>query len=360
MPEASSPRLNPICTFVCSLCLEEEGTSEKKVTLSACSHDKSCKDCLVKWIQKEECSSQSVATCPFCRVSIVAQDVFALLGREFEPRRPCAAEELMDVGAEGVDELTLHWLRENTKVCEGCGYNVEKESGCDLIICLCGWRFCFNCGEPGGDCDCNPGHDFDEDEEYPEVEDGPIMRNGVVDMRACIRRRVIRRQREWQLEDNDEEAVIMESMKQSHEAWLFLNSPKDLQVLEQLTCKKRFDVRWARNRKVYGEKEQLSVDECISSGEWLFNHSTRVGSLNHLVWLSKHSQTAKHFNDICWHENGGYFNIYGEVCQYVYCRHCPRARNEKEYHSRDIEASRNMSFPFNHDEEDDEVSYVSV
>ena len=56
------------------------------------------------------------------------------------------------------------------------------------------------------------------------------MRNGVVDMRACIRRRVVRREREWQMEDNDEEVVIMESMKQSPETWLFLNSPKDVQV----------------------------------------------------------------------------------------------------------------------------------
>ena len=336
MPEASSPQLKPTNAdmFICSLCCEQ-GTKEKRFKLF-CSHDKSCNDCLVKWIQKEECSGQSTATCPFCRVSIISRDVVALLGREFMPRQACASQELVGVGEEGVDQLTLDWLRENTRVCEGCGSNVEKESGCDLIICLCGWRFCFNCGEPGGECDCNPGHDFEEDE-YPEVEDGPITRNGVVDMRACIRRRVVRREREWQMEDNDEEVVIMESMKQSPEAWLFLNSPKDLKVCSQLTCKTRFEVRWARDKKVYRKEEQLSVDEFISSGGWLFNHCTRVGSLNHLLRLSYHSQRAHHFKDIDWHKNGGYFNIYGEVCQYVHCRHCQLARNEKEYQIRESE-----------------------
>ena len=92
MSEAGSPRL----MFICSICCEEGTQKQKRVTLSSCSHE-SCNDCLVKWIQKEEFSNQSAATCPFCRVSIVAEDVFALLGREFQPRRPCEAQGLMDM-----------------------------------------------------------------------------------------------------------------------------------------------------------------------------------------------------------------------------------------------------------------------
>ena len=30
----------------------------------------------------------------------------------------------------------------------------------NLIECLCGYRFCYQCNSPGGRCECNQGHGF--------------------------------------------------------------------------------------------------------------------------------------------------------------------------------------------------------
>jgi len=132
--------------FLCPLCCEE---TTDNATLSATCRHESCKSCLVKWIEKEEDSGQTTPpTCPFCRLAMEQEDVLALLGRAFQPRRAVESHESV------ADELTLDWLRENTKLCGGCGSRVEKESGCDFVVCLCGWRFCFNCGAHEADCDC--------------------------------------------------------------------------------------------------------------------------------------------------------------------------------------------------------------
>lgn len=140
---------HPSNTFLCPLCCEETAAC---TTLSTC-HHQSCKSCLAKWIEREEISGQTASpTCPFCRLAMGQVDVHAILERAFQPTRAVVAYEVRD--DDDVGELTLHWLHEHTKLCQGCGSNIEKESGCDLVICLCGWRFCFNCGSHEGACEC--------------------------------------------------------------------------------------------------------------------------------------------------------------------------------------------------------------
>lgn len=150
----------------CPLCFEETDSRSPSgnnvVVLSTCKHH-SCRTCLVKWIQKEEASGQTKPpTCPFCRSSICNKDVQVVLGRPFKPRQPRAEASFDD---DEMDDLTMQWLGEHTVPCRGCGSHIEKKDGCNLLECLCGFRFCYGCGAVGGDCECNPDHWFEGDAE---------------------------------------------------------------------------------------------------------------------------------------------------------------------------------------------------
>ena len=36
------------------------------------------------------------------------------------------------------DSETKNWLTANTKACPKCGKPVEKNGGCNLVVCMCG------------------------------------------------------------------------------------------------------------------------------------------------------------------------------------------------------------------------------
>ncbi len=46
-----------------------------------------------------------------------------------------------------IEELTLHWIKQNTMLCRVSGNWVERSEGCDHMECLCGHQFCNRCGE---------------------------------------------------------------------------------------------------------------------------------------------------------------------------------------------------------------------
>ncbi|KAL7539418.1 hypothetical protein ACHAWF_006403 [Thalassiosira exigua] len=270
----------------CQLCYEE---SSSIVTVSNCKH-KSCRACLTTWIQKEESSGPTAKpTCPFCRVLISKEDVIALLGRPFQPKKAV-------VEAGEVDELTLQWLNEHTKLCEGCGSRIEKVSGCNLIECLCGWRFCFGCGSPGGRCGCNRGHGFLN---TAPVTDAPIRDDtGQVAMRYCIRRRAVRptRLRLRGQQRFDEAARWKHSDKNaavctSNGRWLF-SFVQDAKCIKMLAQQLRHElVQRERDRR----KKQLKIAEtarwaysdknasvCTSNGRWIFSSKNLNGSVRML------------------------------------------------------------------------------
>lgn len=188
----------------CPLCCEEN-ISDGVMVLSICKHQ-SCRSCLVKWIEREEASGQSTPpTCPFCRSMIGDGDVYEILQRHFQPRecRAVNSEEDND-DADVLDELTLQWMNEHTVTCGGCGIGIEKSDGCDLMECLCGYRFCYRCGVAGGECNCNPGHIFVSDacflNDRNEGTYEPIRdEHGYVDIRSTIDRRERQRQQRLDL-----------------------------------------------------------------------------------------------------------------------------------------------------------------
>jgi len=166
--------------FVCSLCCDDVSRDES-ITLAACNHQR-CILCMRKWIEKHEYSSQAISlTCPFCRSSIHDDKVFVVLGRPLKKR-----EALTQSDIDEIDELTLQWLTDQTTLCPGCGSRVEKVDGCDHMTCLCGCKFCFECGEVR--CICADDGVAYEGEEEPIRDD-----NGIVNQRLCMLRRNGRR-----------------------------------------------------------------------------------------------------------------------------------------------------------------------
>lgn len=181
--------LCPIC------CGEDLSTSDNSsITLTTCGHA-SCKSCLVKWVEREESSGQTMSpTCPFCRVVISDADVLVILARPFKTREVLPDDSNID---EEIDELTLQWLNEHTKVCQGCGTRVEKSFGCDHMECLCGYRFCYNCGSPGGICRCGNSRTFLHSR-GSGLDDLIRDANGRVDFRSTFMQRKVRRECEQQ------------------------------------------------------------------------------------------------------------------------------------------------------------------
>jgi len=104
--------------------------------------------------------------------------VIAILGRPFKQR-----EALARPANEEIDDLTLQWFNDQTKLCPGCGSRVEKLDGCDHMTCLCGCGFCFKCGSMR--CLCNG----DEGTSYATEEEPIRDTNGIVNLRACISRK---------------------------------------------------------------------------------------------------------------------------------------------------------------------------
>jgi ariadne-1 len=45
---------------------------------------------------------------------------------------------------------TVNWITVNTKSCPKCHKPVDKNGGCNLVVCICGQAFCWLCGAPTG------------------------------------------------------------------------------------------------------------------------------------------------------------------------------------------------------------------
>ncbi|ONI32775.1 hypothetical protein PRUPE_1G384900 [Prunus persica] len=69
------------------------------------------------------------------------------------------------------ESVTVNYIAVNTKSCPKCYKLVEKNGGCNLVICVCGQPFCWLCGAPTGSdhtWDSIAGHScgrFKEDED---------------------------------------------------------------------------------------------------------------------------------------------------------------------------------------------------
>lgn len=64
---------------------------------------------------------------------------------------PCTCDMLRDWVQRMRDgSETSSWLSANTKLCPKCSKPVEKNGGCNLVLCRCGQAFCWLCGQATG------------------------------------------------------------------------------------------------------------------------------------------------------------------------------------------------------------------
>eukprot|EP00977_Amphora_coffeiformis_P012385 scaffold3059_cov131-Amphora_coffeaeformis.AAC.5 len=157
----------------CHICWEDAVPTH---STTVCSHAY-CQPCWTQWITSCE-TKQLDPTCPECRLSLPSAFIQTRLGRPFlrqswRPRVSYASatnhppslytqqqqqqqqqqreappasssSEPMDLE----DALTLAALREQlgAKQCPNCHIWIERVAGCNAMMCLCGQRFCFDCG----------------------------------------------------------------------------------------------------------------------------------------------------------------------------------------------------------------------
>eukprot|EP00887_Chlorella_sp_A99_P003167 scaffold9.g3167.t1 len=68
-----------------------------------------------------------------------------------EPHSPATCDMLSDWTKRMKDGTeTSSWLSANTKPCPKCSKPVEKNGGCNLVVCRCGQAFCWLCGQATG------------------------------------------------------------------------------------------------------------------------------------------------------------------------------------------------------------------
>lgn len=87
---------------------------------------------------------------PYCEVECPCGQKYCFNCGE-TPHSPATCEMLADWqrrirnGSE-----TASWLSANTKGCPKCSKPVEKNGGCNLVVCRCGQAFCWLCGQATG------------------------------------------------------------------------------------------------------------------------------------------------------------------------------------------------------------------
>ncbi|GMH59166.1 hypothetical protein TrLO_g15026 [Triparma laevis f. longispina] len=136
-----------------------------KQTEYACAREESLHMCptpncnfKVEWVSHEE-NGQPILDCKMCN------NIYCLLCRQLEHTCMTCEEKAAETLPENATEEAkrLHAEERASKKalskirkCGGCGEGVLKKEGCNKILCRCGYKFCFKCGDEGATCSCTP------------------------------------------------------------------------------------------------------------------------------------------------------------------------------------------------------------
>jgi hypothetical protein len=63
-----------------------------------------------------------------------------------ESHSPCNCSNVADwIDKEVTDNMSMSWIKDHTNTCPKCFEAIEKNGGCDQMICRCAHRFCWKC-----------------------------------------------------------------------------------------------------------------------------------------------------------------------------------------------------------------------
>eukprot|EP00756_Hemistasia_phaeocysticola_P057480 Hpha_TRINITY_DN34087_c0_g1::TRINITY_DN34087_c0_g1_i1::g.30560::m.30560/K10630/RBCK1, HOIL1; RanBP-type and C3HC4-type zinc finger-containing protein 1 len=109
-------------------------------------------DCgyIVHWAGPED--GPPKLQCPKCRKSTC----LSCKACPFHEGRTCQehAHRKKDKADQRVSEAAI--LSGGGRQCKRCKLFVQKDAGCNKMMCLCGFRFCYECGSENAQCGCTP------------------------------------------------------------------------------------------------------------------------------------------------------------------------------------------------------------
>jgi hypothetical protein len=279
-------------TTCCQLCCEANST----LVVLSCSHS-ACRECLTKWISKQELLNKKTVPCPYCHVNMNDSEIFQILGRPLQQTSTdhfCSEEQ----NSTELDELTRDWLQANTRQCPRCHLHIEKLDGCDKMECVCGCRFCFKCATANATCRCTPSRHvfFDNIRNCPSnlTVEAVVVVNPDASTET-VGSMIIRRR---QLEDNRLMEIQQHEERDPGVLWL-------LQVIRRmrLEATRRMcleDNHWKtleRNR--IRKRDSIEVEAInrapayivsIYNGSWLFESKDSIKYLQWLMEIRQHEE----------------------------------------------------------------------
>jgi hypothetical protein len=158
----------PVCyeTFDCA---EVSCPSSLSPNKNACCQVATCQSCMRNWVAV--CTATGTSpTCPACR-SPMTDDIVArwttaaadhsddtgegLAMADDDPNNRASTAAIHQEEDDGMDEFTKVWMEDRGVFpCPNCGALLEKVEGCGALMCLCGFRLCWNCKVPERECSC--------------------------------------------------------------------------------------------------------------------------------------------------------------------------------------------------------------
>ena len=134
----------------CVVCYDDmEGTDPG---LDPCGHN-ICQVCLQTWAEQCERQGKIQTPCPYCKQPVTASFMENVLGRPYQPSICADRHSLLDNEAQ-----LQEWLEANhAQQCGHCGAWVMHTGGCAAMMCLCGYRWCWECQVPienSRSCEC--------------------------------------------------------------------------------------------------------------------------------------------------------------------------------------------------------------
>lgn len=137
-------------------------TKTESFKKSQCEHY-SCKNCMEQWVESQ-LEQRSFVLCPHvdCSNRIYVEDIMRLsldvsqkylskMTQDFKSH----TQEIMTMAKENEELRTF--LNAYTIACPQCKVIIERSVGCNVMQCVCGQTFCFDCKVILSQCVCDDG-----------------------------------------------------------------------------------------------------------------------------------------------------------------------------------------------------------